>query len=60
MVKAKRTTTPAEEGIELRPDGWERFEAAVGAATKAEQSPKKPLPKRASPKERTRRRSSHA
>ena len=30
---AKRpTTTPNQEGIEFRPDGWERFKAAVHAA----------------------------
>jgi len=33
---AKRpTTTPEQEGIEFRPDGCERFLAAVAAAAKA-------------------------
>lgn len=32
---AKRpTTTPEQEGIEFRPDGWDRFKAAVHAAAK--------------------------
>jgi hypothetical protein len=31
---AKRpTTTPEQEGIEFRPDGWDRFRAAVRAAS---------------------------
>ncbi len=29
MTKRKRTTTPEEEGIELRPDAWKRFEHAL-------------------------------
>jgi hypothetical protein len=33
--KPKRTTTPAEEGIELAPDAWERFDEFVKRIAKA-------------------------
>jgi hypothetical protein len=33
--RPKTTTTPAEEGIELHPDAWERFERTVKKVAKA-------------------------
>lgn len=39
-------TTPEQEGIEFRPDGWERFKAAVHAAGKAPPPPKKAASKK--------------
>jgi hypothetical protein len=33
--KPKRPTTPQEEGIELHPDAWERFERNVQKVMKA-------------------------
>jgi hypothetical protein len=32
---AKKQKPKSEPDIELRPDGWERFERAVGAAVKS-------------------------
>jgi hypothetical protein len=32
--KPRRTTTAEEEGIELHPDAWERFERTVDAVVK--------------------------
>jgi hypothetical protein len=33
--KTPKTTTPAEEGIELHPDAWKRFERTVDRVVKA-------------------------
>jgi hypothetical protein len=33
--KDRRPTTPEEEGIELHPDAWERFERTVDKVVKA-------------------------
>ncbi len=52
------TTTPEQEGIEFRPDGWERFKAAVHAAAKTPPPPKKAAPKGGKLNAKTRRRSS--
>jgi hypothetical protein len=32
--RRQKPTTPQEEGIELRPDAWERFEKTVGKVVK--------------------------
>jgi hypothetical protein len=34
VKKAPRPTTPEEEGIELHPDAWERFERTVDKVVK--------------------------
>jgi len=34
MIDKPRPTTPEEEGIELHPDAWERFERTVDQVTK--------------------------
>ena len=55
---AKRpTTTPEQEGIEFRPDGWDRFKAAVHAAAKVPRLPpsqdgEKKLKKKTKPQKR--------
>jgi hypothetical protein len=38
--KPKRLTTPAEEGIELHPDAWKRFERTVDAIVKSAPVPR--------------------
>jgi hypothetical protein len=35
MTKPARPTTPEEEGIELHPDGWDRFERLFDKVVKA-------------------------
>jgi hypothetical protein len=47
MIAKKKKAQP-EPDIELRPDGWERFERAVGAAVASgpkHRAPRKPLSK---------------
>jgi len=35
MTKPARPTTPEEEGIDLHPDGWDRFERLFDKVVKA-------------------------
>jgi hypothetical protein len=35
MIAKPRPTTPEQEGIELHPDAWDRFERTVDKVTKA-------------------------
>lgn len=35
MKERKRPTTPEQEGIEIAPDAWERFESTVDKVVKA-------------------------
>jgi hypothetical protein len=52
-MAAKKQKPKAEPDIELRPDGWERFERAVGAAVSSgpkHRPPAKPTKRKASKK----------